>query len=110
MPAVAQRSQRLPFLPVNLLLFDLPLANVCCFQGSRQIPHDWLNGKIRHKWVLNSSCLPSKGNYKWIQVRDILISLNFATCGVLPVAERENLVETGHSISSQGTEGGTHQH
>lgn len=96
------------FFPWTCSFFDLPLANVCCFQGSRQSPHDWLNSKLRHnglKFIL----FILQGNDKWLQVMDILTSLNFATCGVLPVAERENLVETGHSTSSPGTEGGTHQ-
>lgn len=109
MQAVAQRSQCLPSLPMNLLLLTSSWPMCGTFRIQTNSP--WLvKQQTETQMGLNSSCLPSKGNDKWIQVMALLISLNFATCGVLPVAEQKTLVKTGHSTSSQGTEWGTHQH
>lgn len=73
--------------------FDLYLANVCYSRGSRQKPLHWLNSELRHKSFKSIPFiyLPHE-NGKWIQATNMLISLNFDTYDVLPVAEQANLV------------------
>lgn len=61
MQAVTQRSQGLPFLPMNLLLFWPPLGQ-CVLLSGIQTNSPWLvkqQTKAQMGW--NSSCLSSKG-------------------------------------------------
>lgn len=80
------------FLPCFVPFWPL-LGQCVLLSGIQTKPLHWLNSELRHKSFKSIPFiyLPHE-NGKWIQATNMLISLNFDTYDVLPVAEQANLV------------------